>query len=69
MLHKKEGKLYCYHLVVNLLTNHHCTNIGMSDFMRIAGYHNLSTPEASDNFSDTGSFPIHEQVSSENPDG
>ncbi len=46
-----------------------CTNIGMSDFMRIAGYHNLSTPEASDNFSDTGSFPVHEQVSSENPDG
>jgi len=38
-------------------------------FMRIAGYHSLSVPEVSDNFPDAGPLPIHEQVSSENPDG
>jgi hypothetical protein len=61
--------LYCYPLVVSLLTSHHGTNIGTSYFMRRSGYHCLSTPEALDNFSDARSFPIHEQVGPENPDG
>jgi len=66
MLHKKEGKLYCYPLAVNLSTSHHCTNTGMSDFVRIAGYHSLSTPEALDNLPELWSFSIHQQVSPEN---
>jgi len=40
-----------------------------ASFMRIAGYHSLSSLEASDNFPDARSFTIHEQVSSENSDG
>jgi hypothetical protein len=37
--------------------------------MRIAGCHSLSSPEVPENFPEARPFAIHEQVSSENPDG
>jgi len=40
-----------------------------ASFMRIAGYHSLPSPEASENFPDARPFPVHEQVSPENSDG
>ena len=37
--------------------------------MRMAGYYSLCTPEASDNFPEFWSSPIHQQVGPENLDG